>query len=302
MGVFVSIEAGGTKFICSYGVSPDQLQDRVRIETRGPRETMNDVLDYVHKVSLDNEIDAIGLACFGPLELNLKSPAYGSITHTPKLAWKHYNIVDCIKQQFDVPVGFDTDVNAAALAEQQWGAGKGLQNVIYMTIGTGIGLGAIVEGRLLHGAMHSEAGHMSVFQDVEKDPFPGVCPYHRNCLEGLASGPAIKARWKVASALDLPIEHPAWDLEANYLARAMKNVTLCFSPERIILGGGVMRQSGLLSKVQQKTKSNLNGYIQNASIEVLKTYIVSPHFGDDAGAVGGFALAQQAFKKKGVSI
>ena len=206
--------------------------------------------------------------------------------------------MDCIKQQFDVPVGFDTDVNAAALAEQQWGAGKGLQNVIYMTIGTGIGLGAIVEGRLLHGAMHSEAGHMSVFQDVEKDPFPGVCPYHRNCLEGLASGPAIKARWKVASALDLPIEHPAWDLEANYLARAMKNVTLCFSPERIILGGGVMRQSGLLSKVQQKTKSNLNGYIQNASIEVLKTYIVSPHFGDDAGAVGGFALAQQAFKKK----
>ena len=291
MGVYVSIEAGGTKFICAYGDSPGQLHDRVRIETRDPEETMGEVSEYLSQVSRKYQIDAIGLACFGPLDLDESSSTYGSITHTPKLAWKHFNIVDCIKKKYDVPIGFDTDVNAAALGEQQWGSGRGLDNVVYMTIGTGIGLGAVVEGRLLHGAMHAEAGHMSIFQDVSVDSFGGVCPYHGACLEGLASGPAIKERWGVCSALDLPVDHVAWELEADYLARAMTNVTLCFSPQRIILGGGVMRQPGLIDKVQRKTQSLINGYIKNEACDNWQRFIVAPDFGDDAGIVGAFALA-----------
>ncbi len=292
MGVYVGIEAGGTKFICAYGSGPCDLRGRVRIETGTPAETLPQLLAYLHKVNSQHEIDAIGLACFGPLELNKNSEAYGSITDTPKLSWRNFNIMQVLQSEFAVPIGFDTDVNAAALGEQRWGAGAGLLNVVYMTIGTGIGMGALVEGNLLHGAMHAEAGHMSIMQDVSRDDFAGVCPYHGNCLEGLASGPAIKKRWQVGSALDLLPDHAAWDLEAEYLAQAVKNVILCLSPEKIILGGGVMRQVAMLAKVREQTKKIVAGYIQNDACNDWQNYIVSPAFADDAGVVGALALAQ----------
>jgi len=302
MGVCVCIEAGGTKFICAYGNDPHNLRGRVRIETGTPATTMPQLLAYLHEVDAKHGVDAIGLACFGPLDLNKQSSSFGSITHTPKLSWKHFNIVQALQAEFAVPIGFDTDVNAAALGEQRWGAGAGLMNVLYMTIGTGIGMGAIVEGQLLHGAMHAEAGHMSVMQDTTQDGFAGVCPYHGNCLEGLASGPAMKERWQVHSALDLTADHVAWDLEASYLAQAVKNITLCLSPEKIVLGGGVMRQPVMLDKVRLATEKLLNGYIQNDACADWDKYIVAPAFLDDAGVVGALALALDVTQKIEVSV
>ena len=290
---FAGIEAGGTKFVCVIGDEQGKISARKQIATTTPSETMPELLEFLHQQHQESPLAAIGIACFGPIDLQSKSATYGYITSTPKLPWRYYNIVGAVVEEFNLPVQFDTDVNAAALGEYYWGQGKDIDNFIYLTIGTGIGGGAMVEGKLLHGAMHPEMGHILIPQE-RQDTFPGICPYHGNCLEGLASGPAIKARWQVESALDLGLDHPAWALESDYLARALMNYLLCFSPERIILGGGVMKQPQLLGMIQAKTKANLAKYLENATIADIESTIVLAALGQEAGNIGALALAHRA--------
>lgn len=295
MGQFIGVEAGGTKFVCAYGSSPNDLHDITTIPTESPDITLPKVIDYIHSVQQKTEIKAIGLVCFGPLDLDRQSATYGHITSTPKPGWRNCNIVDRLNKEFNLPFGFDTDVNGAAIAEYYWGAAQGLSDFLYLTVGTGIGGGAMVNGKLLHGAMHPEMGHIFIAYDKEKDPFPGVCPYHHNCLEGLATGPSLKKRWEVNSALDLPPDHPGWDLEAYYLSQALANYTLILSPQRIIIGGGVMRQQHLLPKIRQQMVKWINGYVENPTLSDLDNYVVAPALSENTGVCGGIALGQQAF-------
>lgn len=289
---FAGVEAGGTKFICVIGDETGKIFARLQIPTTTPEETMPQILNFLKKHHAESPLDAIGIACFGPIDPNPKSSTYGFITSTPKVAWRNFNIVASVSGALPVRVNFDTDVNGAALGEYFWGHGQGLNDFIYLTVGTGIGGGVMVDGKLLHGAMHPEMGHMFVPQDLSIDVFAGVCPYHGNCLEGLASGPALKARWNVESALDLPPDHSAWEIEAQYLAYAMANYILCFSPERIILGGGVMKQKHLLPLIQEKTKKILAGYIQNSTVNDIENTIVLAALEQEAGSLGALALAR----------
>jgi fructokinase len=295
---FIGIEGGGTKFVCSYGSSPSDLHERTVIDTQDPQQTIPELLKYIGSVRKKTPIDGIGAAIFGPLDLNLCSPTYGYITTTPKSAWANFDFVGALHQGCHLPVAFDTDVNGAAFGEYCWGAGMGLQDFIYLTVGTGIGGGVMINGKLVHGAMHPEMGHMLIPPDLTHDRFEGICNYHKHCLEGFASGPAIKARWNVKSALDLPPEHRAWDLEAEYLGIALANYTLTLSPQRIILGGGVMRQTHLIEKVRQEFLKQLNGYLKYPTyIDNVAEYIVSPALGENSGICGAIALAKQMFQE-----
>ncbi len=291
------IEAGGTKFIGVIGNERGEVIDQVDFPTETPAITLPKLIAFIAKHHAESKIDALGIGCFGPIDPCLESPTYGYITSTPKTAWQNCNIVGLFQAAFPgMPMGFDTDVNAALLGEMQWGHAVGVKDAIYLTIGTGIGGGILVNGQLLHGVMHAEVGHILLPQDRVKDPFAGCCPYHQGCLEGLASGPALKARWHVDSAMELPEDHPAWELEAEYLAVAMMNYLLCFSPKKIILGGGVMKQKHLLSLIHQKTRQLLNGYLKNASIDDLENTIVVAQLGQNAGALGSLALAARSAK------
>lgn len=294
MDKYVGIEGGGTKFVCAYGTGPNNLQERLVIQTENPASTMLAVIEYIKKVQSEASIVAIGASVFGPLDLEPASPTYGYITSTPKKDWVNFDFVGTLKREFNLPIGFDTDVNAAAISEYKWGAAKKLSDFIYLTIGTGIGGGVIANHRLIHGAMHPELGHILI-PKAKDDTFRGICPYHQNCLEGFASGPAIKARWKVDSALDLPDHHEGWDLEAYYLGIALANYTMSFSPKRIVLGGGVMRQQHLLPKIRQAFTQHLGGYIENPTVtQGLEWYIVGAGLHEDAGVLGAMALAELA--------
>lgn len=295
MAQFIGIEGGGTKFVCAYGSGPNDLHGRTVIQTRTPKETMAEIFAYIDNVRAKVDIQAIGLCIFGPLDLNRSSPTYGYINPTAKVQWSNYNIVGALRDASGLPIGFDTDVNGAAIGEYRWGAAQGLSDFIYLTIGTGIGGGVMSNGKLLHGAMHPEMGHIMIYQDKELDPFPGVCAYHHNCFEGLASGPAMKTRWNVASALDLPPHHVAWDVEAHYLGIALAAYTMVLSPQRIILGGGVMRQAHLLPKVRSEVLKVLNGYVLvDIVTKYTDSYIVPPGLGENSGICGALALAEQA--------
>ncbi len=286
------IEAGGTKFVCVMGDEQGRIIEQVEFPTETPEITLASVTQFLLKHHAVAPIDALGIGCFGPIDPLLESPTYGYITSTPKTAWQNCNIVGLLQQALpEVPMRFDTDVNGALLGEMQWGHAIGLADAIYLTIGTGIGGGVLVNGRLLHGMMHAEMGHILIPHDRERDPFAGCCPYHHDCLEGLASGPALKARWAVESAMQLPEDHSAWALEAEYLATAMVNYLLCFAPQKIILGGGVMKQRHLLALIHQKTRQLLNGYLKNSSIDDLENTIVVAKLGQNAGALGSLALA-----------
>ncbi len=298
MQLFGAIEAGGTKFICAIGDSKGQIHDRIRIPTNEPQETMEKVIDFLKKIHQKTPLAAIGISSFGPIDLNPKSPAYGYITTAPKPGWANFNIVGSIKDKLELPIGFDTDVNGAAIGEVRWGNGRGYDSVIYWTVGTGIGAGGVLAGKMIHGLIHPEMGHTFIPHDKELDPFKGVCPYHGDCLEGLATGPALMERWGVKSAMDLPQDHPAWDLEATYLGYAMANCIATVSPQKIIIGGGVMKKAGLLSKIQQQTRKLLNGYIKHELIlENIENYIVSPGLEENSGVCGAIALAEQAIMK-----
>lgn len=291
MALFGGVEAGGTKFVCALGTGPDDLYAIEQFPTTTPEETLDRAVDYFSRQS--KPLDAIGIASFGPIDLNRQSPTYGYITTTPKEGWQYADVAGRLGLALGVPVGFDTDVNGAGLGEYRWGAAQGLKTFVYLTIGTGIGGGGMVEGNLVHGMLHPEMGHMPLPRDEAKDPFAGICPFHGDCLEGLASGPAIEARWG-QPAETLSLDHPAWRLEAHYLALGLVNIITVLSPSRIILGGGVMHQEHLFPLVRQEVRLILNKYIQAPEItENIDAYIVPPGLGARAGVLGAIALAQQ---------
>lgn len=289
-----AIEAGGTKFVCSAGSGPDDLRPEIRFATTTPEENLGRAIAYFReRVAQEGALAAIGVATFGPIDPHPDSPSFGRITTTPKPGWANTDVVGALQAAFAVPVGFDTDVNGAALAEGRWGAAQDLDTFIYLTVGTGIGGGAMVNGQLLHGLVHPEMGHMRLHHDWEQDPFPGNCPFHGDCLEGMAAGPAIEQRWGVKGQ-ELAPEHVAWDLEASYLAQALQTLVCTFSPQRIIMGGGVMDVPGLIAKVRGKTLDYLNGYVQHpAIIDHIDRFVVVPALGDKAGVLGGIALGHQ---------
>ncbi|MCK4871005.1 MAG: ROK family protein [Gammaproteobacteria bacterium] len=294
--LFAGIEAGGTKFVCAIGDSSGTILNREVIPTTVPDETMPLVIKYLQDNYAKTPFSAIGVASFGPVDPDPNSPTFGYITTTPKPGWTMFNLLGALKKHFQLPMGFDTDVNGAALGEYRWGAGQGLDSLIYYTIGTGIGAGGMLSGKMMHGMMHPEAGHMFIPHDKVADAFAGVCPFHGDCLEGLASGPSIMKRWQVKSALDLPPDHEAWDLEAKYLAYAMANTVMVLSPQKIILGGGVMKQQQLFPKIRQKTVEFLAGYIKHKNIiENIDDYIVPQGLPGDSGICGAIALAENAF-------
>lgn len=290
-----SVEAGGTKFVCAIGTGPDDVRATTSFATTSPEESLGQAVAFIEEHQrIGLEVAAVGIACFGPLDLRKESPTYGHITSTPKPGWRDTDVVAPFTDAFGVPVGLDTDVNGAALAESQWGAGQGLDPVVYVTVGTGIGAGAMVNGGLLHGLVHPEMGHVPVRRHPD-DLFEGVCPYHGYCLEGLASGPAIEARWQRA-ARDLGHERDrAVALEAWYLAQLASTLAYVLSPEVIIFGGGVLKLPGLLAAVQAETATLLNGYLDAAAVarEHIDQYIVAPELGDRAGVLGGIALAHR---------
>lgn len=288
------IEAGGTKFVCAVGTSPDDVRAETRFPTTTPEETIGRAVAFFHEQEAKyGRPAAIGIASFGPLDPNPASPTFGYITSTPKPHWANANLAGAIRAALDVPVGFDTDVSIAGLGEWRWGAAQGLSSFIYLTIGTGIGGGVLIDGKPVHGLLHPELGHIPLPHDWTADPYKGRCPYHGDCLEGMAAGPAIGERWGRA-AVELPPDHPAWELEAHYLARALQAFILTLSPERIILGGGVMEQPQLFPMVRRKVVNYLNGYVQSPSIlRDIDSYIVPPGLSNRAGVLGAFVQAQQ---------
>jgi fructokinase len=289
------IEAGGTKIVCVVAAHPKDVQAETRFPTTTPEETLNRAIDFFEAYQSDNgKLQALGVASFGPLDPNPASSQYGYITTTPKTGWENFNLIGHLKGAFDLPIGFDTDVNGAALGEWRWGAALGLDTFMYLTVGTGIGGGGMVNGELMHGLLHPEMGHIWIPHNWEVDPFEGVCDFHGDCFEGLASGPAIEKRWGKSGEF-LPREHAAWELESDYLAHALMNYICIQSPQRIILGGGVMEQSHLFPKVRSRVQELLNGYIQMDQIlYAIDDYIVPPKLGSKAGVMGAIALAYAA--------
>ena len=292
MTLYGGIEAGGTKFVCVVGTGPDDIRARTRFPTTTPEETLSQAVDFFRPFAA--ELAGIGVGSFGPVDLNPRSSTYGYITTTPKPGWQNTNVKGYLEEALHVPVAFETDVNAAAWGEHRWGAAQDVDTFVYITVGTGIGGGAMVNGQLVHGLLHPEMGHMRIPHDREADPFDGICPFHGDCLECLASGPAVAARWGQRGET-LPPDHPAWDLEARYLGLAVANLVCTLSPQRIILGGGVMHQRHLFPRIRQVVQDALAGYVNSPALkEAIEDYIVPPGLGDHAGVLGALALARRA--------
>ena len=290
-----ALEAGGTKMVMSILDGRGGMLERVSIPTRTPEETMPEMIAFFR----ERHIDALGVGCFGPLDLNPACRTCGSITAAPKVAWRNCPLLPEVTRALGVPARLDTDVNGAALAEATLGAARGLGSCLYVTIGTGIGGGLVMDGRPVHGLMHPELGHQLLCPHPD-DPAPdGFCPYHRHCLEGLAAGPTFDKRWGV-SARELPDDHPAWALEAFYLAQMCHNAIMSFSPEKIILGGGVMHKEFLLPMIRRETLRLLGGYISSPQVDAgLEDYIVSPGLGENSGVMGAYLLARRAYEEGG---
>ncbi|HEY8645080.1 MAG TPA: ROK family protein [Gaiellaceae bacterium] len=270
------IEAGGTKWVCAVGTGPDDLREHITFPTTTPAETLGRAVEFFAE---NAGVSAVGVGSFGPIDLRA-----GRITTTPKPGWANTEIVSALQDALGVPVAFDTDVNAAALGEQRWGAAVGLDTFCYFTVGTGIGGGVMAGGRLVHGLRHPEIGHLLIPHDRERDPFAGSCPFHGDCFEGLASGGAIRERWGKPGE-ELGEEREVWELEAEYLALGVANVVLTLSPQRVILGGGVMKQPSLLPLVRTRTSELLAGYVSVPEL-------VAPGLGDRAGVLGAIELAR----------
>ncbi len=295
MTLLGGVEAGGTKFVCAVGTGPDDLRAELRIPTTTPEETIPQVIAFFREqIEQEGALAAVGIGAFGPVDVRPSSPTFGWFLNTPKPDWQQIDFAGVMQRELQVPIGFDTDVNAAALGEQRWGNAQGLETFIYLTVGTGIGGGGMVGGKPIHGMLHPEMGHIRVPHDLVADPFVGACPFHQDCLEGLASGFAMEKRWQSKGGA-LPAEHPAWALEANYLALGLVNYILTLSPERLIIGGGVMKQPQLFPMVHAQVRKLLANYLDvPAILENIEGYIVPPGLGDRAGILGALALAQQA--------
>jgi fructokinase len=292
--VFGAIEGGGTKFICAVGTTPEDLVI-TQLPTTTPEETVSGAVSFLKERSR-GQLRAVGIGSFGPVDLRPGSPTFGYVTSTPKPGWQNFDFGGAVGQALHVPVGFDTDVDAAALGEARWGAGQEISDFLYLTVGTGIGGGAIVNGQIVHGLIHPEVGHIRIPHDWKRDPFAGCCPFHGDCLEGLACGPSIEKRWGKAAEM-LPADHAAWALEAHYLAMGLANWVCTLSSKRMILGGGVMQQPWLFPMVRTELVRILNGYVRSDDIvEKVDRYVVPPKLGNRSGIAGALVLAEQAFR------
>lgn len=283
-----ALETGGTKMVCAIGDEKGNVYEKVIFETKTPGETVPELIAFFK----ERKIDALGIGCFGPIDLDEESETYGYITSTPKPGWGNYNILGAFKEALSCPVGFDTDVNASVLGEVTFGQAKGKKCVIYLTIGTGIGAGIYIEGKLLHGMLHPEAGHVLI-QRRKEDTYKGKCPYHENCLEGLASGPAMEERWGQKANL-LHEKQEVWDLEAWYVAQALTGYVLTLSPDMIILGGGVMYQRQLFPMIRKYVTDILNGYVKTKELSDMDNYIVPESLEGNQGILGCFELAKNS--------
>jgi fructokinase len=286
MSLYGGIESGGSKWECAVGTGPDDVRAHATIPTTTPEETLERVTEFF---AGEGPIDALGIGSFGPVDAHRGSPTWGYITTTPKPGWANTSVGQELQQRLGVPVVFDTDVNAAAFGECRWGAGRGLSSLWYVTVGTGIGGGAVVDGKILSGRSHPEFGHLRVPRDPAIDPFAGSCVFHGDCLEGLASGTALEARWgSPASEIE---GEGAWALEARYLALGLLSVVAVLSPERIVVGGGVARRQGLLADVRTQLASLVNGY---DGFEPAEDFVTAPALGSRSGVLGAIALAAAA--------
>jgi fructokinase len=295
MGLLAGIEGGGTKFVTAVARMSDSDEPElvtpefVTKTTSEPAAMVSEIVAFLKRTCQDHgPLDALGVATFGPLDLNKSSDTYGCLTTTPKPGWAGFDLLGSLRRGLEtdgqtLPIGFDTDVNGAALGEWRWGAARRHNPAVYITVGTGIGGGAIISGAPLHGASHPEMGHLKVPR-YPGDEFAGACPTHRDCLEGLAAAPAIRQRWNMPPA-DIPDDHPAWEAEAHYLAQGLRVITLVLSPQIVVLGGGVMQRKGLLQAVGERLDEALDGYVPAPEL-------VPPHFGMRAGLIGALALAE----------
>lgn len=290
-----ALEAGGTKMVLAAFDETGKELERMTIPTEEPAVTMPPMQAFFDRWN----IGALGVGSFGPLDLNPDSPTYGYITSTPKLKWKDYPLLPELLHGRNIPAAIDTDVNAAVIAEVECGAARGCESAVYITVGTGVGGGVYVGGRTVHGLLHPEVGHM-LLRPHPDDPNPrGVCPYHDGCLEGLAAGPAIGARIG-GDARDLPDDHPTFRLEAHYLAQMCVNLILTVSPQRIVLGGGVMQRAALFPMVRAETLRLLGGYVQSpAVLEHIDEYIVAPALFPVSGLVGSYLIGKRALEERG---
>jgi len=294
--VFGAIEAGGTKFVCAVGTAPDDLTV-TQFPTTSPEATIGSAVTFLKEHS-GGRLQAVGIGSFGPVDLCPSSPMFGCITSTPKPGWQNYDFAGAVRKALGVPVGFDTDVDASALGEARWGAAQSVSDFLYLTVGTGIGGGAIVNGQILHGLIHPEVGHIRIPHDRQRDPYSGCCPFHGDCLEGLASGPSLEKRWG-KPAQELPFDHPAWALETHYLALGLPNWVCTLSPKLMVLGGGVMQQQWLFALIRAELMRLLNGYVRSKElIENVDHYVVPPKLGNRAGIAGALVLAEQAYQEQ----
>lgn len=286
--IFGGIEAGGTKFVCAVGSGPDHILDEARFPTTIPSETIGQVCDFF--APYVDQLQGIGLGSFGPFDVDPNSPTYGYITTTPKPHWGNTNVLGMLRERINLPIAVEMDVAVAGLGEAKWGASKNDNHSLYLTIGTGIGGGYILDGKPLHGLVSPEMGHIRIPRDPNLDPFQGACPYHGDCFEGLVAGPALLARFGQRGET-LPDEHPFWELGADYIAYALVNFILTLAPERIIIGGGVMQKDFMFPTVRKKTKEFLNAYINHKMLaEDIDQYIVPPALGNRSGVLGAIAL------------
>ena len=290
--LYGAIEAGGTKFVCVVASDPERVVDEVRFPTTTPEETLEKSIQFFKPFVDSGQIDTIGVGCFGPVDLDPTSPTFGYITATPKPNWSHTDVAGTLKRELGAQIAFDLDVNAAGMGEHSWGASQDIDPSLYITIGTGIGGGYIKDGKPLIGMQNMEMGHIRIPHDLERDPFPGACPFHGDCFEGLASGPAIEKRMGMRGAI-VPEDDPFWDVETDYIALALVNFILTLSPRKIILGGGVMQREFLFEPIRRKVRKLLNGYVASRDItENIHSYIVPPALGNQSGSMGAIALAR----------
>jgi fructokinase len=293
--IFGGVEIGGTKVVCALGDEHGRILAEERFPTTDPESTLAQVLSFLHERSASTgRLAAIGVGSFGPIELRVSSALYGYIGNTPKPGWSRTDVVGTLRREFSCPVGFDTDVNAAALAEHRWGAARDVQSLVYVTVGTGIGGGVLIGGIPIHGLMHPEIGHVYPRRHPRDEEFSGVCPFHGDCLEGVASGPAIVAR-SGARLEQLPMDHVQWEIEADYLGQLCALLLMTLSPQRIVLGGGVMSQTQLLAPIRRRLQHWAAGYIDRTEVlSEVDRFVVSPALGDQAGVRGALSLAKAA--------
>lgn len=298
--IFGAVELGGTKITAIAAIDLKTIINKKVFPTLSPIETLSDIIDFFKSIIIGEnyEYQAIGVGSFGPLDLNPESRTYGYITSTPKPGWQFFNIKQEIESALNTIVYLETDVNASALGEYFLYPENKFQNLVYITIGTGIGAGIIINGKIVHGLVHPEFGHIRIPHDYRQDPFPGICPFHRDCFEGLASGPAMAERWHQPPE-KIPTDHIAWELEAEYIAYAISNLICTISPEIIVFGGGVMQRHQLLKIIQSKTRCVLSGYIKSKSLdENISEYIVAPRLKEDSGILGALSMAIHESKSK----